>query len=85
MEYYVITQRRASMKTLVMGVIGADVHAVGNKILNLAFTEAGYKVVNLGIMVSQDEFIKAAIETYADAIMVSSLYGHGELDCRGMR
>ena len=52
MEYYVITQRRASMKTLVMGVIGADVHAVGNKILNLAFTEAGYKVVNLGIMVS---------------------------------
>ena len=73
------------MKTLVMGVIGADVHAVGNKILNLAFTEAGYKVVNLGIMVSQDEFIKAAIETNADGIMVSSLYGHGELDCRGMR
>ena len=85
MEYYVITQRRASMKTLVMGVIGADVHAVGNKILNLAFTEAGYKVVNLGIMVSQDEFIKAAIETNADGIMVSSLYGHGELDCRGLR
>ena len=73
------------MKTLVMGVIGADVHAVGNKILNLAFTEAGYKVINLGIMVSQDEFIKAAIETNADGIMVSSLYGHGELDCRGMR
>ena len=63
------------MKTLVLGVIGADVHAVGNKILDHAFTEAGYKVVNLGVMVSQDEFIKAAIETNADAIMVSSLYG----------
>ena len=73
------------MKTLVMGVIGADVHAVGNKILDVAFREAGYKVVNLGIMVSQDEFIKAAIETNADIILVSSLYGHGELDCRGMR
>ena len=36
-------------------------------------------------MVSQDEFINAAIETNADAIIVSSLYGHGELDCRGMR
>ena len=73
------------MKTLVLGVIGADVHAVGNKILDHAFTEAGYKVVNLGVMVSQDEFIKAAIETNADAIMVSSLYGQGELDCQGMR
>ena len=73
------------MKTLVLGVIGADVHAVGNKILDHAFTEAGYKVVNLGVMVSQDEFIKAAIETNADAIMVSSLYGQGELDCQGLR
>ena len=27
----------------------------------------------------------AAIESNADAIVVSSLYGQGELDCRGMR
>lgn len=68
-----------------MGVIGADVHAVGNKILEYAFKEAGFKVVNLGVMVSQEEYIKAAIETAADAILVSSLYGHGEIDCRGLR
>ncbi|MDR2110949.1 MAG: methylaspartate mutase subunit S [Spirochaetaceae bacterium] len=72
-------------KKLVIGVIGADVHAVGNKILHLAFTEAGFEVTNLGVMVSQEEFIEAAIETAADAILVSSLYGHGELDCRGFR
>jgi methylaspartate mutase sigma subunit len=72
-------------KTLVMGVIGADVHAVGNKILEYAFTQAGFNVVNLGVMVSQEEYIKAAIETDADAILVSSLYGHGEMDCRGLR
>ena len=72
-------------KTLVLGVIGADVHAVGNKILEFAFSQAGFKVVNLGVMVSQEEFIQAAIETAADAIAVSSLYGHGELDCRGLR
>ena len=70
---------------LVLGVIGADVHAVGNKILYHAFTEAGFDVTNLGVMVSQEEFIAAAIETDADAIIVSSLYGHGELDCRGLR
>lgn len=71
--------------TLVLGVIGADVHAVGNQILNHVFTNAGFRVVNLGVMVSQQEFIEAAIEADADVIVVSSLYGHGELDCRGLR
>jgi methylaspartate mutase, S subunit len=72
-------------KTIVTGVIGADVHAVGNKILAFALEEAGFNVVNLGVMVSQEEFIDAAIETNADAILISSLYGHGEIDCNGLR
>ncbi|MDR2494405.1 MAG: methylaspartate mutase subunit S [Spirochaetaceae bacterium] len=72
-------------KKLVIGVIGSDVHAVGNKILYHAFTAAGFEVTNLGVMVSQEEYIEAALETAADAILVSSLYGHGELDCRGLR
>jgi len=72
-------------KKIILGVIGADVHAVGNKILDYAFTSAGFEVINLGVMVSQEEFIAAAIESAADIIVVSSLYGHGELDCRGLR
>ena len=75
----------SNQKKLVIGVIGADVHAVGNKILYHAFTDAGFEVINLGAMVSQEEYIAAAIESNADAIVVSSLYGQGELDCRGMR
>ena len=74
-----------SDKTIVLGVIGADCHSVGNTILNAFFTEKGFNVVNLGVMVSQDEFIDAAIETGAAAILVSSLYGHGEIDCAGFR
>jgi methylaspartate mutase sigma subunit len=73
------------MKTIVLGVIGSDCHAVGNKILNHALTEAGYNVINIGVLSPQEDFINAAIETNADAILVSSLYGHGEIDCRGMR
>lgn len=72
-------------KTLVLGVIGADVHAVGNRILEFAFTQAGFKVINIGVLASQEEFIRAAIETNAAVILVSSLYGHGEIDCRGLR
>ena len=70
---------------IVLGVIGADCHSVGNKILEAFFTEAGFHVVNLGVMVSQDEFLDAAIESNADAIFVSSLYGHGLIDCEGLR
>ncbi len=70
---------------IALGVIGADCHSVGNTILDAFFTDAGFKVVNLGVMVSQDEFIDAAIESDAKAILVSSLYGHGEIDCAGFR
>ena len=47
-------------KTIVTGVIGADAHAVGNKIIAFALQQAGFKVVNLGVMVAQEEYIEAA-------------------------
>jgi methylaspartate mutase sigma subunit len=71
--------------TVVLGVIGADCHAVGNKILDYAFSKAGFNVVNIGVLSSQEEFISAAEETGAKAMIISSLYGHGEIDCRGLR
>ncbi len=71
--------------TVVLGVIGADVHAIGNQILEHALHDAGINVVNIGVMASQREFVNAALETDADAIWVSSLYGHGEMDCRGLK
>lgn len=73
------------MDSIVIGVIGADVHAVGNKIIEFTLTNAGYHVVNVGVLSSQEDFINAAIEADAKMILVSSLYGHGEIDCRGMR
>lgn len=73
------------MKTIVIGVIGADVHAVGNRIIEYVLTNEGYNVVNIGVLSTQEDFINAAIETNAQMIMVSSLYGHGELDCVGLR
>ena len=70
---------------VILGVIGADCHAVGNRILEHAISSAGFEVVNLGVLVKQEEFVNAAIETDAKAILVASLYGHGEIDCRGLR
>lgn len=74
-----------SKGTLVTGVIGSDTHIVGNRILSRALEQAGFNVVALGALTPASEFVDAAIETNADAILVSSLYGQGELDCRGFR
>ena len=71
--------------SIILGVIGSDCHSVGNKILEKFLTSKNFNVTNLGVMVSQKEFVDAAIETAADAILVSSLYGHGEIDCSGLR
>jgi methylaspartate mutase sigma subunit len=75
----------AKGRKLVTGVIGADTHIVGNRILSMALEEAGFEVITLGALTPSEDFVKAAIETAADAIMVSSLYGQGELDCRDFR
>lgn len=80
-----MAKKRTKTPTVVLGTIGADAHVVGIWILRRALTEAGFKVAYLGAVVPQQEFIDAAVETKADAILVSSVYGMGVLDCEGMR
>jgi methylaspartate mutase sigma subunit len=77
--------RAKGPKTVVLGVLGVDAHVVGNKILAHALESGGFRVVNIGTFSSQQDFIHAAIETAADAILVGSLCGHGEMECRGFR
>lgn len=71
--------------TIVSGVLGPDIHIIGNTILNYALRDAGFNVVSLGIFNNPEDFIRAAIETDAKALFVSSLHGHGEIDARGFR
>jgi len=67
-----------SKGAVVTGVIGEDVHIVGIRIMEYALNDAGFKVNSLGAQVSQTEFINAALETNADAILISSFSGHAE-------
>ena len=71
--------------TLVTGVIGNDVHISGIRILEYALKKAGFKVVSLGAMTPAEDFINAAIETKADAILISSLNGHARIMAQGFR
>jgi len=71
-------------KTVVAGVL-QDIHHLGIIIIKGALEQAGFKVVNLGGRVSQEEFIQAAVETDAVAILISTSTGHAEIECEGMR
>jgi len=71
-------------RTVVLGTIGSDAHVVGITILERALSAAGFSVVNLGVQTSQAEFVDAVADHGADALLVSSLYGHAERDCTGL-
>lgn len=70
--------------TIVIGVL-QDTHVLGSRLLTMVLEDAGFKVVHLGSLMTQDEFVKAALETNAKAIFISTSSGHGEIDCEGLR
>ena len=71
--------------TIITGTVGMDAHVIGTKILSRVLRDEGYNVVELGVLTPAEDFIKAAQETAADAILISSLYGMAELDLQGFR
>ncbi len=82
----VIKKGEKKKPTVITGVIGEeDPHIVGTKLLSHALKNGGANVVALGAKCSAEEIVKAAIETAADAILLTSVAGHAELNCRGFR
>jgi len=70
---------------VVTGTIGDDIHSLGIKVIEHALKKAGFLVVSVGIQTPQEDFIKAALEADAHAILISSMSGHARLLCEGMR
>ena len=70
---------------VVIGVIGDDIHVVGNRIMQLALEESGFRVFNLRTRNRPKHFSQAALEVNAHAVFVSSLNGEGEYWCSDFR
>ena len=62
-----------SRSRVVIGVIGDDIHIVGNRIMQLALEECGFSVYNLRTRNRPERFVQAALEVNAHAVFVSSL------------
>jgi methylaspartate mutase sigma subunit len=74
-----------SAPRVVIGVIGDDIHVVGNRIMQLALEESGFRVFNLRTRNRPEHFCEAALEVNAHAVFVSSLNGEGEYWCSDFR
>jgi len=62
---------------ILIGTIGDDSHSIGTTLLAIAFKEAGFRVKNMGILNSLDDFFYSANEF--DAIFISCMNGHADL------
>jgi corrinoid protein of di/trimethylamine methyltransferase len=64
---------RQSQGTIVIGTVKGDIHDIGKSVVASMLQANGYDVVDLGIDVADDAFVRAAIENDADCIAMSSL------------
>lgn len=67
------------------GVAGDDIHVMGIRLVEHALKAAGANVVSLGVMTPIPEFVEAAVETAAVAVVLSSSNGHAAISCDGIR
>ncbi|MEJ5172263.1 MAG: methionine synthase [Hydrogenothermaceae bacterium] len=68
--------------TLVLGTVKGDVHDVGKNLVDIILTNNGFKVINLGIKVELEQFLKAYEEHKADAIGMSGLLVKSTLEMK---
>ena len=58
---------------IVIGTVKGDLHDIGKNLVASMFEGCGFEVINLGVDVSSDKFISAALENKADILCMSAL------------
>ena len=58
---------------VVIGTVKGDLHDIGKNLVASMFEGSGFEVINLGINVDADKFVKAVIENDADILSLSAL------------
>lgn len=63
------SERGLYMGTVILGTVEGDLHDVGKNLVAIMFRSAGFKVIDLGVDISEKQFIKA-VKKYPDASIV---------------
>ena len=62
-----------SKGTVVIGTVKGDLHDIGKNLVSMMMEGAGFEVVDLGVDVESEAFVKTAAEKSADVIALSAL------------
>jgi 5-methyltetrahydrofolate--homocysteine methyltransferase len=70
---YLTKQEKETDTTLVIGTVKGDVHDVGKNLVDIILSNNGFKVINVGIKVELDTYLKSIKENSVQAIGMSGL------------
>ncbi len=59
--------------TVVIGTVNGDLHDIGKNLVSVMLEGAGFEIIDLGLDVSPDEFVKAVNEHHPDIVAMSAL------------
>ncbi len=68
-----IAEEVPSRGKVILGSVQGDLHDIGKNLVGIMLEGAGFEVLDLGIDVPPEKFVKAAVEEKASVIGVSSL------------
>jgi 5-methyltetrahydrofolate--homocysteine methyltransferase len=66
------TDRKSSGRVL-MGTVKGDLHDIGKNLVSLMLEGAGYEIIDLGVDVPAEEFVRKVIEIKPDIVGMSAL------------
>jgi 5-methyltetrahydrofolate--homocysteine methyltransferase len=66
------SEKKSSGKVLI-GTVKGDLHDIGKNLVGLMLEGAGYEIIDLGVDVPPEEFVKKATELQPDVIGMSAL------------
>ena len=69
----VVKSRLKYKGTIVAGTVLGDMHDIGKKMVCMMLEGSGFEIIDMGIDVSADKFIKASIDKKADIIAISAM------------
>lgn len=63
----------AAVATVAIGTVYGDIHDIGKTIVSMLLRSRGFRVVDLGMSVTTDEFVEAARQVAPDILALSAL------------
>jgi len=73
MKSYLKTAEKNYNGKIVLGTVSDDIHDIGKDIMFEMFTSAGFEVIDLGVDVPTEEFIRAIVSLQPDIVGISCI------------